>query len=80
MNETSYTNILVAPVVISMVLNLLFLCNIIRVVLLKMKAPAGPQGSSAPSRNILQAFRWVSSWVARAESAYSAAAVKDYEL
>lgn len=79
MNETSYTNILVAPVVISMVLNLLFLCNIIRVVLLKMKAPAGPQGSSAPSRNILQAFRWVSSWVARAESAYSAA-VKDYEL
>lgn len=56
MNETSYTNILVAPVVISMILNLLFLCNIIRVVLLKLKAPAGPQGS-APSRTILQAFR-----------------------
>lgn len=56
MNETAYTNILVVPVVISMILNLLFLCNIIRVVLLKLKAPAGPQGS-APSRTILQAFR-----------------------
>lgn len=56
MNETAYTNILVAPVVISMILNLLFLCNIVRVLLLKLKAPAGPQGS-APSRNILQAFR-----------------------
>uniref|UniRef100_A0A1B0GI97 G-protein coupled receptors family 2 profile 2 domain-containing protein n=1 Tax=Lutzomyia longipalpis TaxID=7200 RepID=A0A1B0GI97_LUTLO len=55
-NETSYTNILVAPVVISMLLNLLFLCNIVRVLLLKLKAPAGPHGGG-PSRTVLQAFR-----------------------
>uniref|UniRef100_A0A1L8DJU9 Putative adenylate cyclase-coupled calcitonin receptor n=1 Tax=Nyssomyia neivai TaxID=330878 RepID=A0A1L8DJU9_9DIPT len=55
-NETSYTNILVAPVVISMLLNLLFLCNIVRVLLLKLKAPAGLQGGG-PSRTVLQAFR-----------------------
>ncbi|XP_058822069.1 calcitonin gene-related peptide type 1 receptor isoform X3 [Topomyia yanbarensis] len=56
MNESAYANVLVAPVCISMLLNLLFLCNIVRVVLLKLKAPAGPQGTG-PSRTILQAFR-----------------------
>ncbi|XP_055539715.1 calcitonin gene-related peptide type 1 receptor isoform X2 [Wyeomyia smithii] len=56
MNESTYANVLVAPVCISMLLNLLFLCNIVRVVLLKLKAPAGPQGTG-PSRTILQAFR-----------------------
>ncbi|CAO1399910.1 unnamed protein product [Diamesa tonsa] len=58
MNESSFTKVLVAPVCLSMLLNLLFLCNIVRVVLLKLKAPAGPgtQGSG-PSRNILAAFR-----------------------
>lgn len=56
MNESPFTNVLVAPVCISMLLNLLFLCNIVRVVLLKLKAPAGPSGS-APSRTIIQAFR-----------------------
>lgn len=58
MNETPYTNILVAPVCISMMLNLMFLCNIVRVLFMKLRAPAGPQGG-APSRNILQAFRYV---------------------
>ncbi|EAT38031.2 AAEL010043-PA, partial [Aedes aegypti] len=56
MNESVYDNVFKAPVCISMLLNLLFLCNIIRVVLLKLKAPAGPQGTG-PSRTILQAFR-----------------------
>lgn len=59
MNESTFTNVLVAPVCLSMLLNLLFLCNIVRVVLLKLRAPAsmanGP--GSGPSRNILQAFR-----------------------
>uniref|UniRef100_A0A336MGY9 CSON015149 protein n=1 Tax=Culicoides sonorensis TaxID=179676 RepID=A0A336MGY9_CULSO len=56
MDESAYTNVLVAPVCISMLLNLLFLCNIVRVVLLKLKAPAGNSGAP-PSRTILQAFR-----------------------
>lgn len=56
MDESPYMNVLVAPVCISMLLNLLFLCNIVRVVLLKLKAPAGNSGA-APSRTILQAFR-----------------------
>lgn len=41
-----------------MMLNLMFLCNIVRVLFMKLRAPAGPQGG-APSRNILQAFRYV---------------------
>ncbi|CRL04308.1 CLUMA_CG017405, isoform C [Clunio marinus] len=59
MNESPYTNVLVAPVCLSMLLNLLFLCNIVRVVLLKLKAPASMSNGpgSGPSRNILQAFR-----------------------
>ncbi|XP_038108006.1 calcitonin gene-related peptide type 1 receptor isoform X2 [Culex quinquefasciatus] len=56
MTESSYGMVFIVPVCISMLLNLLFLCNIVRVVLLKMRAPAGPQGSG-PSRTILQAFR-----------------------
>lgn len=59
MNTSSYMNVLVAPVCISMLLNLLFLCNIVRVVLLKLRAPASMANGtgSGPSRNILQAFR-----------------------
>ncbi|XP_065369424.1 calcitonin gene-related peptide type 1 receptor isoform X2 [Calliphora vicina] len=57
MSPTSFDNILVVPVCISMFLNLLFLCNIVRVVLLKMKAPASLQNSCGPSRTVLQAFR-----------------------
>jgi len=57
MSQTDYDNVLVVPVCISMFLNLLFLCNIVRVVLLKLNAPASIQGSCGPSRTILQAFR-----------------------
>ncbi|XP_033247623.1 calcitonin gene-related peptide type 1 receptor isoform X2 [Drosophila miranda] len=57
MSPTDYDNILVVPVCISMFLNLLFLCNIVRVVLLKLNAPASIQGSCGPSRTVLQAFR-----------------------
>lgn len=56
MNETKYLNILVVPVCISMFFNLLFLCNIVRVVLLKLKPPGSTQGNG-PSRTIVQAFR-----------------------
>lgn len=61
MSESPYSNVLVAPVCLSMLLNLLFLCNIVRVVLLKLRAPAAVSNGpgSGPSRNILQAFRWV---------------------
>ena len=56
MDESEYNSVLVVPVVTSMVLNLIFLFNIVRVVLLKLRAPAGPAGGG-PSRTILQAFR-----------------------
>ncbi|XP_017485486.1 PREDICTED: calcitonin gene-related peptide type 1 receptor-like [Rhagoletis zephyria] len=57
MNSTPFDYIFVVPVCISMFLNLLFLCNIVRVVLLKLKAPASIQNSCGPSRTVLQAFR-----------------------
>lgn len=57
MDMTDYGYILVVPVCISMFLNLLFLCNIVRVVLLKLKAPASLQNSCGPSRTVIQAFR-----------------------
>lgn len=51
-------NVLIVPVCISMMLNLAFLCNIVRVLLLKLRAPAGPgTNQGGPSRTILQAFR-----------------------
>ncbi|CAD7077512.1 unnamed protein product [Hermetia illucens] len=56
MNDSPYMTILIVPVCTSMLLNLLFLCNIVRVLLLKLKAPAGPQGTG-PSRTIVQAVR-----------------------
>uniref|UniRef100_A0A182UP12 G-protein coupled receptors family 2 profile 2 domain-containing protein n=1 Tax=Anopheles merus TaxID=30066 RepID=A0A182UP12_ANOME len=56
MNDSSFNKVFVGPVCISMLLNLVFLFNIMRVLLLKLKAPAGPQGAG-PSRTILQAFR-----------------------
>ena len=51
MNETKYTNVLVVPVFISMVLNLVFLCNIVRVLMTKLRAgewilPSPPSSSS----------------------------------
>lgn len=76
MAETEYTNILVAPVCLSILLNLVFLCNIVRVLLMKLKSPAGSQGANAPSRNILQAFRWV----LRVYYAFPWAAIADSEI
>ncbi|KAL9918705.1 diuretic hormone 31 Receptor isoform 1-T11 [Glossina fuscipes fuscipes] len=57
MNPANFDNILVVPVCIFMFLNLIFLCNIVRVVLLKLNAPVSLQGSCGPSRTVLQAFR-----------------------
>ncbi|PNF34596.1 hypothetical protein B7P43_G05875 [Cryptotermes secundus] len=55
-NESPYTIVLIVPVCASMVLNLIFLCNILRVLLLKLRA--GPRvGSSRPSSTLLQALR-----------------------
>lgn len=52
-NESPYTIVLIVPVCASMVLNLIFLCNILRVLLLKLRA--GPRvGSSRPSSTLLQ--------------------------
>ncbi|XP_073845244.1 diuretic hormone 31 Receptor isoform X2 [Musca autumnalis] len=56
-DENLYRYILFVPVCISIFLNLLFLCNIVRVVLLKLKAPASLQNSCGPSRPVIQAFR-----------------------
>ncbi|XP_049862015.1 calcitonin gene-related peptide type 1 receptor-like isoform X2 [Schistocerca gregaria] len=55
-NDSKYLAVLVAPVCITMALNLLFLCNIVRVLLTKLRA--GPRvGSSRPSSTLLQALR-----------------------
>ncbi|XP_012282476.1 calcitonin gene-related peptide type 1 receptor isoform X2 [Orussus abietinus] len=54
-NEGNYMNVLVYPVCVSTLLNLLFLCNIVRVLLTKLRA--GPAIGSRPSRSMLQAFR-----------------------
>ncbi|XP_023246149.1 calcitonin gene-related peptide type 1 receptor-like [Copidosoma floridanum] len=54
-NEGNYMNVLVYPVTVSTLLNLLFLCNIVRVLLTKLRA--GPAIGTQPSRSILQAFR-----------------------
>jgi hypothetical protein len=52
-NESPYTIVLIIPVCASMVLNLIFLCNILRVLLIKLRA--GPRvGSSRPSSTLLQ--------------------------
>ncbi|KAJ8674928.1 hypothetical protein QAD02_010714, partial [Eretmocerus hayati] len=54
--ESKYMVVLVYPVCVSMLLNFIFLCNIVRVLLTKLHA--GPAiGSQAPSRSMLQAFR-----------------------
>ncbi|XP_049547893.1 calcitonin gene-related peptide type 1 receptor isoform X2 [Anopheles darlingi] len=56
MNDSAFNKVFIVPVCSSMLLNLVFLFNIMRVLLLKLKAPAGPQGAG-PSRTVLQAFR-----------------------
>nr|CAD7262843.1 unnamed protein product [Timema shepardi] len=52
-NESQFTMVLVAPVCVSMVLNLVFLCNILRVLLIKLRA-APHVGSARPSSTLLQ--------------------------
>ncbi|EZA57760.1 Calcitonin gene-related peptide type 1 receptor [Ooceraea biroi] len=54
-NEGNYMNVLVYPVCVSTMLNLLFLFNIVRVLLMKLRA--GPAIGTRPSRSMLQAFR-----------------------
>ncbi|XP_031783544.1 calcitonin gene-related peptide type 1 receptor isoform X2 [Nasonia vitripennis] len=54
-NEGNYMVVLIYPVCVSTLLNLLFLCNIVRVLLTKLRA--GPAIGSQPSRSMLQAFR-----------------------
>ncbi|KAK0165813.1 hypothetical protein PV328_004298 [Microctonus aethiopoides] len=51
----NYMNALIFPVCVSTLLNLLFLCNIVRVLLTKLRA--GPAIGTRPSRSMLQAFR-----------------------
>ncbi|XP_024945544.1 calcitonin gene-related peptide type 1 receptor isoform X2 [Cephus cinctus] len=55
LSEGNYMNALYYPVCVSTLLNLLFLCNIVRVLLTKLRA--GPAIGSRPSRSMLQAFR-----------------------
>ncbi|KOC60173.1 Calcitonin receptor [Habropoda laboriosa] len=54
-NEGNYINVLVYPVCVSTLLNLLFLFNIVRVLLMKLRA--GPTIGTQPSRSMRQAFR-----------------------
>ncbi|XP_029673781.1 calcitonin gene-related peptide type 1 receptor-like isoform X2 [Formica exsecta] len=54
-SEGNYMNVLVYPVCVSTMLNLLFLFNIVRVLLMKLRA--GPAIGTRPSRSMLQAFR-----------------------
>ncbi|XP_020710326.2 calcitonin gene-related peptide type 1 receptor-like isoform X2 [Athalia rosae] len=51
----NYTSVFIYPVCVSTLLNLLFLCNIVRVLLTKLRA--GPALGTKPSRSMLQAFR-----------------------
>ncbi|XP_063240011.1 calcitonin gene-related peptide type 1 receptor-like isoform X5 [Bacillus rossius redtenbacheri] len=55
-NENRYSLVLAVPVCVSMVLNLGFLCNILRVLLVKLRA-APHVGSARPSSTLLQAVR-----------------------
>nr|XP_050866511.1 calcitonin gene-related peptide type 1 receptor-like isoform X1 [Vespula vulgaris]XP_050866512.1 calcitonin gene-related peptide type 1 receptor-like isoform X1 [Vespula vulgaris]XP_050866513.1 calcitonin gene-related peptide type 1 receptor-like isoform X1 [Vespula vulgaris]XP_050866514.1 calcitonin gene-related peptide type 1 receptor-like isoform X1 [Vespula vulgaris]XP_050866515.1 calcitonin gene-related peptide type 1 receptor-like isoform X1 [Vespula vulgaris] len=54
-NEGNYMSVLVYPVCVSTLLNVLFLFNIVRVLLMKLRA--GPAIGTRPSRSMLQAFR-----------------------
>ncbi|OAD58670.1 Calcitonin receptor [Eufriesea mexicana] len=53
-NEGNYINVLVYPVCVSTLLNVLFLFNIVRVLLMKLRA--GPTIGTQPSRSMRQAF------------------------
>ncbi|KOX67997.1 Calcitonin gene-related peptide type 1 receptor [Melipona quadrifasciata] len=54
-NEGNYMNVLIYPVCVSTLLNVLFLFNIVRVLLMKLRA--GPTIGTQPSRSMRQAFR-----------------------
>ncbi|XP_025157007.1 calcitonin receptor-like isoform X3 [Harpegnathos saltator] len=54
-NEGNYMSVLVYPVYVSTMLNLLFLFNIVRVLLMQLRV--GPAVGTRPSRFMLQAFR-----------------------
>uniref|UniRef100_A0A1B6DAB7 Calcitonin receptor n=1 Tax=Clastoptera arizonana TaxID=38151 RepID=A0A1B6DAB7_9HEMI len=56
-NESPATNVLIVLVCLSMVLNLVFLCNIVRVLLVKLRAGPSHLSNTRPSRNLLQALR-----------------------
>ncbi|XP_072156476.1 calcitonin gene-related peptide type 1 receptor isoform X1 [Bemisia tabaci] len=49
--------VLIIPVSLSMALNLVFLCNIVRVLLIKLRAGPTHLTEGRPSRTLLQAFR-----------------------
>ncbi|XP_060841547.1 calcitonin gene-related peptide type 1 receptor isoform X1 [Rhopalosiphum padi] len=56
-NESPFSEVLVVPVCMSMALNLVFLCNIVRVLWVKLQAGPSHLSNSTPSRTLLQAFR-----------------------
>lgn len=56
-NESHATNVLIVLVCLSMALNLVFLCNIVRVLLVKLRAGPSHLSNTRPSRNLLQALR-----------------------
>ncbi|XP_051166667.1 calcitonin receptor-like isoform X1 [Leptopilina boulardi] len=55
MNEGSYMKVLIYPVCVSTLLNLIFLCNIVRVLVTKLRN--GPAIGTRPTRAMIQAFR-----------------------
>lgn len=68
-SESPYTIVLIIPVCASMVLNLIFLCNILRVLLIKLRA--GPHvGSSRPSSTLLQVCLLPTYQISGARSSY----------
>ncbi|XP_044733701.1 calcitonin gene-related peptide type 1 receptor-like [Chrysoperla carnea] len=56
-NDSPFLTILIVPGGISMFLNVVFLCNIVRVLLIKLRGGPHVQGACGPSRTALQAFR-----------------------
>lgn len=56
MNEGSYMKVLIYPVCVSTLLNLIFLCNIVRVLVTKLRN--GPAIGTRPTRAMIQAFRY----------------------
>nr|AWT50662.1 neuropeptide receptor [Diaphorina citri] len=55
-NDSKFSTVLLLPVCFSMALNLFFLCNIVRVLLIKLRNAPG-NANSRPSRQVIQGFR-----------------------